>query len=166
MANTLGGFIVVGVSEPPTGFSWDGLTPFQLNSFDTSRVNRFLQNYADPPINASLRKVEDQGKHFVIIEVPRFTDTPHVCQKDFPGVLNVAAIYVRTDNNETSPLKSSRRFSPDRRAGRAQPRRHAAKFFPRDPHPRVAISSTGSPAFAIRKAARRGDQSLRKYRSA
>jgi predicted HTH transcriptional regulator len=52
MANTLGGFIVIGVSETPTGFSWDGLTQAQLDTFDTSRLNRFLQNYADPPINA------------------------------------------------------------------------------------------------------------------
>ena len=27
MANTLGGFIVVGVSETLAGFSWDGLSP-------------------------------------------------------------------------------------------------------------------------------------------
>jgi hypothetical protein len=110
MANTLGGFIVIGVSETPTGLSWDGLTQSQLDTFDTSRLNRFLQNYADPPINARLRKIEHQGKHFVIIEVPRFADTPHVCQKEFPGVLNAAAIYVRTDNNETAPLKSSADF--------------------------------------------------------
>jgi predicted HTH transcriptional regulator len=58
VANTLGGFIVIGVSETATGFSSDGLTNDQLNTFDTSRLNRFLQNYADPPINARLRKIE------------------------------------------------------------------------------------------------------------
>ena len=110
MANTLGGFIVIGVSETSTGFSWDGLTTAQLDSFDTSRLNRFLQNYADPPINARLRKIEHQCKHFVIIEVPRFADTPHVCQKDYQGALNAPTIYVRTDNNETAPLKSSADF--------------------------------------------------------
>jgi hypothetical protein len=110
MANTLGGFIVIGVSEASTGFSWDGLTQAQLDTYDTSRLNRFLQNYSDPPINARLRKVEHQSKHFVIIEVSRFSDTPHVCQKEFPNELNAATIYVRTDNNETAPLKSSADF--------------------------------------------------------
>src|SRR6266705_1580956 len=63
MANTLGGFIVIGISEIPTGYSWDGLTQDQLDTFDTSRLNHFLQNYADPPLNARLRKIEHQGKY-------------------------------------------------------------------------------------------------------
>lgn len=110
MANTLGGYIVVGVSETPTGFTWDGLTTEQADSFETTRLNRFVQNYADPPINTLLRKFSHDGKIFVIIEVPRFTDTPHICQKDFPQVLAAMALYVRTDNNETAPLRSSADF--------------------------------------------------------
>ena len=110
MANTLGGYIVIGVSESPTGFIWDGITDEQARSFDTSRVNRFLQNYADPPINTTLRKKEQDGKTFVIIGVPRFSDTPHICQKDYPGVLTTPTLYVRTDNNETAPIRSSADF--------------------------------------------------------
>lgn len=110
MANTLGGFIVIGVSESPTGFIWNGLTDEQARSFETSRVNRFLQNYADPPINTTLRKKDHDGKTFVIIGVPRFNDTPHICQKDYPGVLTAATLYVRTDNNETAPIRSSADF--------------------------------------------------------
>ena len=110
MANTLGGFIVVGVAESGSGFSWDGLTLEQLASFETSRVNRFLQNYADPPVNTLLRKVTDGDKQFVIIEVPPFPDTPHVCVKEYPKVLSAPALYVRTDNNESAPLRSSADF--------------------------------------------------------
>jgi hypothetical protein len=110
MANTLGGFIVIGVSEAPTGFSWDGLNPEQSKTFDTTRLNRFVQNYADPPINARLRKIEHDGRCYVIVEVPRFPDTPHVCQKDYPDVLRSATLYVRTDNNDTAPLRSSADF--------------------------------------------------------
>ena len=94
MANTLGGYIVIGVSELPDGYSQEGLTAAQADSFDTSRLNRFLQNYADPPINALLRKVKHAEKIFVVIEVPRFTDTPHVCQRDFPDVLRGTTLYV------------------------------------------------------------------------
>lgn len=110
MANTLGGFIVVGVAESGSGFSWDGLTPEQLASFETSRMNRFLQNYAEPPINTLLRKVTDDDKQFVIIEVPPFPDTPHVCVKEYPRVLSAPTLYVRTDNNESAPLRSSADF--------------------------------------------------------
>ena len=110
MANTLGGYIVIGVSESASGFVWNGVTGKQALSFDTSRVNRFLQNYADPPINTTLRKRDHDGKTFVIIGVPRFSDTPHICQKDYPGVLSAATVYVRTDNNETAPLRSSADF--------------------------------------------------------
>jgi Putative DNA-binding domain len=110
MANTLGGYIVVGVSESPTGFVWNGVTDEQARSFDTSRINRFLQNYADPPINTTLRKKEHEGKTFVIIGIPRFTDTPHICQKDYPGALTASTLYVRTDNNETAPIRSSADF--------------------------------------------------------
>jgi len=110
MANTFGGFIVIGVSEGVQGFSWDGLSADQLKTFETSRLNRFLQAYADPPINTLLRKVDDDGKSYVIIEVPNFPDTPHICQKDYPDVLKAAALYVRTDNNETAPIRSSADF--------------------------------------------------------
>ncbi|MBL7204911.1 MAG: putative DNA binding domain-containing protein [Desulfobacteraceae bacterium] len=112
MANTIGGYIVIGVSEKGNGFEWEGLTTKQAKSFETSRINRFLQNYADPPINTFLKKVDDNGKTFAIIEVPRFSDTPHICQKDYPSVLIAPMLYVRTDTNESAPMK----FSSDFRA--------------------------------------------------
>src|SRR5258708_2603545 len=62
MANTRGGFIAIGVSEQPTGYSFDGVSPDQAKTFDTTRLNRFLQGYADPPINALLRKVNHGDK--------------------------------------------------------------------------------------------------------
>jgi hypothetical protein len=110
MANTLGGFIAIGVSEHATGYSLDGLSLEQAKTFETSRLNRFLQSYADPPINALLRKVSYDGKVFVMIEVPAFSDTPHICQKDFPGVLSSPVLYVRTDNNESAPMRSAADF--------------------------------------------------------
>lgn len=107
IANTKGGWIVVGVTEGATGFAWTGLTDDQCKPFETSRLNRFLQNYADPPINTHVIKHTSQGNNFVVIEIPRFPDTPHICQKDYPGVLAAGAVYVRTDNNESAPVKDS-----------------------------------------------------------
>jgi hypothetical protein len=110
MANTQGGFIAIGVSEQSSGFVFDGLSTSEGDSFDTSRLNRFLQNYSDPPINALLRKVTYDGKLFVLIEVPTFPDTPHICLKEFPGTLTAPTLYVRTDNNESAPVRSAADF--------------------------------------------------------
>jgi hypothetical protein len=110
LANTSGGWLVIGVSEGANGFVHSGLSEEQAKSFDASRVNRFVQNYADPPINARIHKVVSDSRSFVVVEVPAFPDTPHVCQKEYPGVLAANAIYVRTDNNESAPLKSSADF--------------------------------------------------------
>lgn len=110
MANTSGGFIVIGVSEVPGGFVWDGVPQEKAASYDTTRLNRFLQEYADPPINALLRKVTHEGKLFVVIEVPHFPDTPHICRKDFPDTLKAMALYVRTHNNESAPVCSAADF--------------------------------------------------------
>jgi hypothetical protein len=110
MANTIGGFVVIGVSEQPTGYFFDGVSSDQARTFDTTRLNRFLQGYADPPINALLRKLNHAGKIFVVIEVPPFSDTPHICQKDYPGVLSQPSLYVRTDNNESAPVRSAADF--------------------------------------------------------
>lgn len=110
MANTLGGYLVIGVSESNDRCVWEGLTSDQVQSFETTRVNRFLQNYADPPISTRLIRLEDDGRSFVIIEVPRFPDTPHLCQRDYPGALAAGALYVRTASNESAPVRASADF--------------------------------------------------------
>src|SRR6202041_536449 len=38
---------------------------------------------------------------------PPFPDTPHLCVKDYPKVLSAPTLYIRTDNNETAPVRSS-----------------------------------------------------------
>jgi hypothetical protein len=110
MANTEGGYIVIGVSELDHGFCLDGVTPEQAKSFESSTVCRFIQNYVDPPINVRVQKISHVQKVFVVLEVPRFGDTPHICQKDYPDVLRDRELYVRTDNNETAPIRSSADF--------------------------------------------------------
>lgn len=107
LGNTLGGFLVIGVQETPSGFDFVGLTDDQMATFDTTKVNQFVNKYADPPVNLSVNKVTHEDKKFVIIGVPRFPDTPHICQKSFPDILAEGAVYVRTDNNESAPIKKS-----------------------------------------------------------
>jgi len=107
LGNTKGGYLVIGVSEVPNGWKYEGLTDEQMKTFETTKVNQFVNKYADPPINVSIQPVNHDGKNFIIISVPQFTDTPHICQKDFPGVIFEADLFVRTDNNESAPIKKS-----------------------------------------------------------
>ena len=110
MANTLGGYLVIGVDEKDHGFEFTGMSNEQLSSFDTTKINQFTNNYSDPPINTTVYKVPYENRNFIIISVPRFSDTPHICQKDFPGILSEATVYARTDNNESAPIKKSSDF--------------------------------------------------------
>lgn len=110
MANTYGGYIVIGVAEVSAGWSFEGLSEEQAKTFDSTKINGFVQNYSDPPINCVVYKLKHQAKNYVIIEVPQFPDTPHICQKDYPGTLADRVLYVRTDNNESAPLRSSSDF--------------------------------------------------------
>jgi predicted HTH transcriptional regulator len=110
MSNSEGGYLVIGVAEKEGKFQNAGLSAEELHSYDTSRVNRFLQNYVDPPINCLVVKEQIDEQTFIVIEVPGFMETPHLCQKEFPGVLKPCGLYVRTDNNESALVQSSADF--------------------------------------------------------
>ena len=110
IANTEGGCIVIGVAEKDEGFELIGVTSDQAGTFESTALCQFIQNYSDPPINVRVQKVSHKEKKLVILEIPRFKDTPHVCQKDVPDVLSDRTLYVRTDNNESAPIKSSSDF--------------------------------------------------------
>lgn len=107
MANTLGGRLVVGVEEARAGFRPTGLDQNALATWDSTSVNQFLGRYADPPINTTLLKAKHLGCHFVVIDVPSFPNLPHICVKDYPGILRRPAIYMRSDNNESAEVAAS-----------------------------------------------------------
>ncbi len=110
IANTEGGYIVIGVAEKDEGFELVGVSAEQAGTYESTALCQFLQRYADPPINVQIKKTSHEGKNFVVLEIPRFKDTPHICQKDYPDVLSDRALYVRSDSNESAPIKSSSDF--------------------------------------------------------
>jgi hypothetical protein len=110
MANTEGGHIVIGVTELQQGFELAGMTPEQAKSFESTSVCQFIQSYVDPPMNVRVQKVSHKQRVFVVLEIPRFADTPHICQRDYPEVLRDRQLYVRADNNESAPIRSSADF--------------------------------------------------------
>jgi hypothetical protein len=110
MSNTGGGYLVFGVAEKKDCFEYVGLSTDELGTFETSRVNRFLQNYADPPINCIIVKEQIENRNYVVIKVPGFMETPHICKKEFHKVLQPSGLYVRTDSNESALVQSSADF--------------------------------------------------------
>ncbi len=114
MANTEGGFIVIGVSEGESHYIWNGLSDAQARTWDPTRLSNKVNTYADPLIEVGVRKVMCDGKTYVVISVPAFNGTPHICTKAYERngnkVLTAPILYVRTANSASSPLKDAADF--------------------------------------------------------
>jgi hypothetical protein len=110
IANIGGGWLITGLKETEKGYTPVGVSDQQAGSFESTSLNQFVNKYADPPVNALVHKPHVDGKVFIAIQIQGFHDTPHICQKDYPGVLHGATLYIRTDNNESAPIKSSSDF--------------------------------------------------------
>lgn len=98
MANTRGGYVVVGVGEDRAGKPslYTGLTDEQLKSFDPSDVGAFINHRADPPIDFEIVRPTVDGKTYVIFVVKRFRDLPHVASGQVDDELHVGCFYIRT----------------------------------------------------------------------
>lgn len=109
-----GGVIVIGKSEASDGsFSYDGMTPEQAASFDTTRVGQWVNSRFAPPIRLACHLAELDGKRFVVIIVQEFDDVPSLCVKSFQEtgnpknhLLREGTIYVRNQNAESKPIKT------------------------------------------------------------
>ena len=98
LANTRGGYIVVGVGEDSKGNPTDftGLTEKQLRSFDPSTVGQTVNRYADPSIEFDIVRPEIDGNHYAIFVVRRFQSLPHVCSDACGTELQRGVFYMRT----------------------------------------------------------------------
>ncbi len=105
LANTKGGYIVVGVGEDQAGRPcvYSGLTEKQSRSFDPTAVGNFINNYADPEIDFSLERPVVDGKHYAVFVVRRFNSLPHVCAYGCEGELQQGILYIRTAEASSRP---------------------------------------------------------------
>lgn len=79
-----GGVIVIGKSEAGDGsFSYDGLSPEQAASFDTTKVGQWVNARFAPPVRLSCHQAELDGRKFVVIIIQEFDDVPSLCVKSF-----------------------------------------------------------------------------------
>ena len=98
LANTIGGYVVVGVGEDSSGNPtvYSGLDEKQASSFDPSNVGQTINRYADPAVEFDLVRPELDGKRYVVLVVYPFKDIPHVCGDACDDELQRGVFYVRT----------------------------------------------------------------------
>jgi len=98
MANTKGGYIVVGVGEDSAGQPslFTGLTPTQAKSFDPTIIGNFVNRYADPEIDLTIERPVVKGKRYAIFVIRPFANIPHVCAYGLNEELQQGVFYIRT----------------------------------------------------------------------
>jgi len=81
MANTKGGYVVVGVGEDINGQPsvFTGLDEEESRSFDPTDVGTFINRFADPAVDFTVERPMVDGKRFVVFVIRRFRTVPHVC---------------------------------------------------------------------------------------
>ncbi len=107
-----GGRIMVGVKEvgdakKPTPV---GLSEEDTNTYDKDTVTEFLNEYADPYIDADVDVFPYGAKHFVVISVSEFADVPVICKKGSKGITR-GQMYVRPRRKaESVPVPTAAEF--------------------------------------------------------
>ena len=72
VANNQGGTIVLGVAEKPTGLVWEGVPDAaQLRTVLWGQLNDRHKVSANLLRDDDVRTVEDEGRQFVVVNVPR-----------------------------------------------------------------------------------------------
>ena|SRR5438552_11926032 len=69
-----GGSIILGIED--STFELVGLTEDQFVSFDTTKLNDFLQKYTDPLSACEVQKFKIDGRRVVVVGVAEFKDVP------------------------------------------------------------------------------------------
>ena len=97
-----GGCILIGIRDDTLDLV--GLEDDAFSSFDTTKVNDFLQKYTDPPASCEVQKLTVDGFKIIAITVPEFKDIPIICKKDANSskdskrsILKAGGLYIRTD---------------------------------------------------------------------
>jgi hypothetical protein len=105
MANTKGGYIVIGVGEDKSGKPcvYTGLTERQAKSFDPTDVGNFVNRFAEPAVDFDVERPLIDGRRYVIFSIRRFSLIPHVCCASCNSELQQGFFYIRTVDASSRP---------------------------------------------------------------
>ncbi|MBQ6472845.1 MAG: ATP-binding protein [Victivallales bacterium] len=123
LANTQGGYVVVGVLEDENGnpTRYVGMTEAQAASFDPSKVGQTINRYADPAVSLDIVRPVLDGRRYVVLVVYPFRELPHVCGETCESELQRGAFYIRTpDARSRVAVRASELHSLIQRALRNQ----------------------------------------------
>ena len=109
-----GGVLVIGKSEiGPGTFEFTGLTDEQADSFETTKVARWVNIRFSPAIDIICHQHEYESKRYVVITIGEFADIPILCTKSFQDpsnskkhILRERTLYIRNSNAESAPLET------------------------------------------------------------
>jgi hypothetical protein len=104
-----GGLICVGIDNTRMAEMLPGLSADQLKAWsDFDNVSDALARFADPPVAFRLYPIRlPTGADVVVIEVAEFEDIPHLCRRDYPGILQKGLAYIRPRGKpESVPVPS------------------------------------------------------------
>ena len=114
-----GGVIVVGKAQATDGsFLYEGLTPEQAASFDTTKVGQWVNAHFSPPICLTCHQAEYNSRKFVVIIVQEFNDIPSLCIKGLsqnPGLFQGDVGELQMDEGQ---VVADFLFPPDKQAPR------------------------------------------------
>ena len=106
MANAGGGTIIIGVAEKMKGqFERVGLSKTILETLETTLVNKSLRSFMAPSIYVGVRRVIDEGKTFIFLQIPGAEDAPVLAKKNNQNVsLYQGRIYIRNTAAESREI--------------------------------------------------------------
>jgi hypothetical protein len=93
-----GGYVVIGIDDARPQDMLPGLNEAELASWLAyDDVASRLAEYSDPPVEFEVAGFSlSSGSQVAAIGVGEFLDIPHLCARDFSGVLRKGALYVRS----------------------------------------------------------------------
>lgn len=92
-----GGLVCLGIADDQLAAMGPGLDDGAFQQWsDHDDVSDALSRYSEPPVSFHPHPTElSNGARVVVLEIAEFEDVPHVCKKDYPGVLQKGQVYVR-----------------------------------------------------------------------
>ena len=105
LANTKGGYIVIGVGEDAAGYPavYTGLTDEECRSFDPTAVGNFVAECVEPPVDFTIERPVIDGRRYAVFIVRPFAALPHVCSRGVENELRSGVFYIRTAAASSRP---------------------------------------------------------------